>query len=220
MARSDGAANALTVVRVFQILTLIPCWAILAALVSVYNRNNDVAPAAILCLFIVALLASVWAVCILITQLRARNTALWMAVGDIIIMAALIAGVILITNITTTRCVPYVAQTVAYTTTGEKVWTTNNVAMDPMWGQTNRCDLAKAALGLGIANIILFFILAILSIVVYKQNKQEDEELAREKVYTRRGSASYSSRSPSHRRHRHRHRDPRSEEYIIEERIV
>lgn len=222
MAASDGTRNGLTVVRVFQILTLICCWGILAALVNVYNSNHIVAPAAILCLFVVAILASIWAFCILITQLRARNTALWMAVFDILFMAALIAGVILLSNVTTSRCIGYQSTTVIYDkVTGAEIWKSQDANGNTMWNsQNNHCDLAKAALGLGIANIILFFISAILSIIVYQQNKREDEALFREKVYTRRESAQYVGRSPSHRRHRHRHRDPRTGEYIVEERTV
>ncbi|KAH8152629.1 uncharacterized protein LAJ45_03470 [Morchella importuna] len=235
MAKSTGTSTALTIVRVFQILTLIACWGILAALVNIYSSNGAAAPAGVLCLFIVALLASIWAFCVLLTQARARNTAYWMAAGDIILLAALIAGVVLISRITS-RC----KQQVAYATSGDgtKVYpTTTTVAAgssDPVWHGHN-CDLAKAAMGLGIANIVLFFISAILAALVVVQNRREDEELVREKIYTeattRRGSGSVGyvesersgrSRSRSRsRRHRHRHRSPRSGEYIIhEERIV
>ncbi|KAH0610650.1 uncharacterized protein H6S33_012177 [Morchella sextelata] len=235
MAKSTGTSTALTIVRVFQILTLIACWGILAALVNVYNSRGTVAPAGVLTLFIVALLASIWAFCVVLTQARARNTAYWMTAGDVILLAALIAGVVLISKITSSRCnAPQ--QQVVYATSadGTKVYPTtvssaNN--SDPVWSGHN-CDLAKAAMGLGIANIILFFISAILAAVVVVQNKQEDEELVREKIYTastrsggmRGGSGAYVERSERSRscsrRHRHRHGSPRSGEYIIEERIV
>lgn len=233
MAKSTGTSTALTIVRVFQILTLIACWGILAALVNIYSSNGAAVPAGILCLFIVALLASIWAFCVVLTQARARNTAYWMTAGDIILLAALIAGVVLISKIISRCNAP--TQQVVYATSadGTKVYPTTVAgggSTDPVWHGQN-CDLAKAAMGLGIANIILFFISAILAALVVVQNRQEDEELVREKIYTgatRRGSGSVgyveserSSRSRSRsRRHRHRHHSPRSGEYIIEERIV
>ncbi|KAI5838814.1 hypothetical protein DFP73DRAFT_247578 [Morchella snyderi] len=245
MAKSTGTSTALTIVRVFQILTLIACWGILAALVNVYSSNGAAAPAGVLCLFIVALLASIWAFCVVVTQARARNTAFWMTAGDVILLAALIAGVVLIANIISSRCNALQQQQIVYTTSadGTKVYTTaaatpvvgaDSNTVDPVWHGHN-CDLAKAAMGLGIANIILFFISAVLAALVVVQNRKEDEELVREKIYTasmggtgRRGSGSVGyverserSRSRSRgRRHRHRHHSPRSGEYIIEERIV
>lgn len=216
MAASDGIDHALTAVQIFQILTLTPCWAILAVLVAAYNNNHVVAPAAILCLFIVALLASIWAFCVLITQVRAHNTALWMAFWDIIFMAALIAGVVLLSNITTIQCTGYLTQiTVIYDrVTGKEVWRSQDVD-----GNSSHCSLAKVALGLGIANVILFFISAVLSALIYQRNTEEDETIVREEIYTRYGTQ-YRGRSPSHRRHRYRHRGPMTGEYIPEENVV
>lgn len=209
MATGDGVDQVLTAVRILQILTLIPCWAILAALVAAFANNHVVAPAAILCLFTVALLASIWAFCVLITQIRAHNTALWMAFWDVAFMAALIAGVVLLANITTTQCTGYLTQiTVTYDrATGSEVWRSQDLD-----GDSSHCSLAKVALGFGIVNILLFFISAILSAMIYQRNRQEDESIIREEIYTR-----DASRPPSHRRHRYRHRDPRTGEYTFEE---
>lgn len=128
-------------------------------------------------------------------------------------MAALIAGAPLLSNVTTTmQCTGYLMQvTVIYDrVTGAEVWRSQDLN-----GDSSYCRLAKAAFALDIVNIILFFISAILSTVVYQQNKIEDEEIAREEIYNRRGIV---GRPPSHRRHRYRHRDPRTGEHIIEER--
>lgn len=211
MATTDVIDYALIAVRILQILTLAPCWAILAALVAAFTSNHVVAPAAILCLFIVTLLASIWSFCILITQIRAHNTAPWMAFWDIALMAALIAGVVLLANITTTQCTGYLTQiTVTYDReTGEEVWRSQDLD-----GNSSHCNLAKVAFGFGIVNILLFFISALLSAMIYQRNRQEDESTAREEIYTRQDPGW----TPSHRRHRYRHRDPRTGEYIFEER--
>ncbi|CUS08247.1 unnamed protein product [Tuber aestivum] len=219
MAEDSEADSAHTVFRVIQVLTLIPCWAILAALIDVYNKNGSAPPSGILCLFIVALLASIWSFCVLITAMRARNTALWMSFFDICFMAALIAGVVLLSNIANAECVVAHVVSVIYTTDGRKVWQSEGNSDgsdddDGIWQNNDNCSLVKAAWGLGITNIILFFITAILAAVVYKRNEEEDSVVGG--VYTTRAADPYAHRP---RRHRHRHRSPRTGEYIIEERV-
>ncbi|KAG0642585.1 hypothetical protein HOY80DRAFT_607922 [Tuber brumale] len=215
MAQSNEAESAHLAFRIIQILTLIPCWAILAALINVYNKSGVVAPSGILCLFVVALLASVWSFCVLIAAMLARNTALWMSFFDICFMAALIAGVALLSNIANAECVVAHVTSVIYTTDGQKVWQSGGNSGHGIWNDDNNCSLAKVAWGLGITNIILFFITAILAGVVYKRNEEEDSVV--EKVYTTRAVADPYTHRP--RRHRHRHRSPRTGEYIVEERI-
>lgn len=215
----DQASSAHIIFRTLQVLTLIPCWAILAALINVWNKNGVAPPPGIVCLFVVALLASIWSFCVLITAMRARNTALWMTLFDIGFFAALIAGVVLLSNIANVECVVAPVTGVIYTSDGEKIWPSgvnvNNDWNHRVWGNNHNCSLAKAAWGLGIINIILFFITAILAATVYKQNEEEDQMV--EKVYTTRAADPYTQRHP--RRHRHRHRSPRTGEYIVEERI-
>lgn len=215
----DQASSAHIIFRALQVLTLIPCWAILAALINVWNKNGVAPPPGIVCLFVVALLASIWSFCVLITTMRARNTALWMTLFDIGFFAALIAGVVLLSNIANVECVVAPVTGVIYTSDGEKIWpngvNVNNNWNTRIWSNNHNCSLAKAAWGLGITNIILFFITAILAAIVYKQNEEEDELV--EKVYTTRAADPYAQRHS--RRHRHRHRSPRTGEYIVEERI-
>ncbi|RPA97241.1 hypothetical protein L873DRAFT_1691670 [Choiromyces venosus 120613-1] len=216
MVESDGAGNAHTAFRILQVLTLIPCWAILATLVDVYNKSDAVPPAGILSLFIVALLASIWSFCVLLAAMRARNTALWMTFFDFCFMAALIAGVVLLSDIVIAKCVVAPVASVIYTTEGQKVWqSSGNPDNNGVWGDNDNCSLAEAAWGLGITNIILFFITAILAAVVYKQNWDEDRVV--EKVYTTRAAADPYIHRP--RRHRHRYRSPRTGGYIVEERV-
>jgi hypothetical protein len=213
----NPALSAHTVFRTIQVLTLIPCWATLAALIDVYNRRNAIPPAGIITLFIVALLASIWSFCILIAAVRARNTALWIAFFDICFMGALIAGVVLLANIANVTCIAAPITGVVYASDGEKIYQagiTNGAGADPVWRNGGRCALAKAAWGLGITNVILFFITAILAVVAYKKNEEEDS--MRDKVYV--VDPPYTG-SHSPRRHRHRHRSPRSGEYIVEERF-
>ena len=162
MARNnsnDGIGNAHTATRVLQVLTLIPAWALLAAVIAHYNRNDALTPGTIYFLFIVTLLASVWSFCILITYLRAKNTALWMHVFDILAMILLIAAVIIAPTPDTVN-----SYTKDYTSDFIKRQTIQDSDQDTyrqLYGEI------KAALGLAIANIFLFFISAILTLLVY-----------------------------------------------------
>ena len=74
------------VLWLFQILMLILARALLAAVIDYYNRNGTKTPRAIIFLFVVTLLASVWAFCVLVTSIRVRNT-LWISFFDIVAMA-------------------------------------------------------------------------------------------------------------------------------------
>lgn len=200
---NDGAYNGHNIVRLLQVLTLIPAWALMAAVVSWYNSHENRTPGSVITLFVATLLASVWAFCILIAALRARNTALWIAFWDIVAMGLLIAGVAVTSDLVNNQCTAAAAVTTTTNTTvvyetadGQRVAgrpalaTNTNDNDDDFWDDLNNCNLIKAAWILAIINIVLFFISAILAVVVYRQNEQEAanrvvvEEPIVEKVYT------------------------------------
>jgi len=233
----EGASTAHTVFRVLQVLTLVPAWALMAAIVSWYNENTVKQPGGVLALFIITILASVWSFCILIATARARNTALWITFWDIVAMAALIAAVATCSNIANYECsaVSQNSQQTIYIVDGRQV-SSNSVQIkqdtdddDQLWDNPDYCNLIKAAWGLGIANIIMFFITAILAAVIYKQNQKPKDEttiyvderspapIVHEKVYTedypRRPRRSHRSSRSSHS---HRSR-PRSRTYVVDD---
>ncbi|KAI5856027.1 hypothetical protein BZA05DRAFT_429081 [Tricharina praecox] len=234
---NEGAGQAHTVFRVLQILTLIPAWALMAAVTRRYNGNNIDTPGGVLTLFIVTLLASVWSFCILIAVLRAGNTALWIAFWDIVAMGALIAGVATTSNIANYECNAVgqsTTQTVFITSDGQRITAVpTGTATDnrtDFSDNPNNCNLIKAAWGLAIANIIMFFITAILAVVVCKQNEQEMEKNRTvviedapvvEKVYT--DPAGYPERPRrarrSHGHHSRSSRSPRPRSYVYDERL-
>lgn len=176
----DGNGTAHTIFRVIQVLTLIPAWAVLAAVIDHYNRNNAQTPGSIIFLFVVTLLASVWSFCVLITFLRARNTALWMTFFDIVAMALLIAAVVVLSNIANVDCVAVRVNEVQYNLTGvnsnQAWWNTRRLAKrdetDGPYTYRQHCGEIKAAWGLAIANIIFFFITAILAALIYRENQE------------------------------------------------
>ncbi|TGZ76327.1 hypothetical protein EX30DRAFT_324836, partial [Ascodesmis nigricans] len=173
----DGTYNAHTVIRVLQVLTLIPAWALMAAIIDWYN-NKVKTPGGVMALFIITLIASVWAFCILLAVLRARNTALWITFWDLVAMGALIAAVATTANIANYECTaaPTTSETVYITPEGQRI-SRQNIAIlndeddEELWNHPDYCNLLKAAWGLAIANIIMFFVTAILAGVIWKQNK-------------------------------------------------
>jgi hypothetical protein len=234
----EGASQAHTVFRVLQILTLIPAWALIAAIVHWYNSNTVGAPGGVLCLFIVTLLASVWAFCILVATQRAGNTSLSIAFTDVIAMAALIAAVATTSNIANYECntVAVNTQMVYITSTGERI-TMDDVAVDnrdrsktdDIWDHPDYCNLIKGAWGLAIANIIMFFITAILSVVICRQNDELKEAfiveqrapppVIREKFYADDYPRRPRRAARSHRSSRSTRSRPRSQAYIIDDAV-
>ncbi|RPB18816.1 hypothetical protein L211DRAFT_843263 [Terfezia boudieri ATCC MYA-4762] len=169
---NDATGITHIIFRIIQILTLIPAWAVLAAVIEHYNRNNAKTPGAILFLFVVAILASVWAFCVLVTFLRAHNTALWMTFFDVVAMALLIAAVVVVmTNFVNVACIDEVTtpeyQSSRYYTAADEDWWNRQFPST----YRDHCGKVKAAWGLAIANIIFFFITAFLTAIIYIQNQ-------------------------------------------------
>jgi len=231
---NQGATQAHHILRILQVLTLIPAWALMAAAVSWYNSHNIDTHGGVLTLFIVTLLASIWAFCILIAVLRARNTALWITFWDIIAMGALIAGVATTSNIANYQCNAVGATTTTSATTYYITENNQRIAVNPVNTTTaanngndfaddaNNCNMIKAAWGLAIANIIMFFITAILAVVIYRQNMEEDQ---RDVIVEERRSPIVEKvyepelERPRRARRHHRERRPSRGGYYYEERV-
>lgn len=117
----------------------------------------------ILCLFIVAILLTVWSFCILITYLQAMNVSYLMAFFDFLGLIALIVAVALLSNVVENECVNIglisrIAGTnnVAYL----QYLQSNSIGQVSGANYDQYCKLIKAAWGLGIANILFFFLTA------------------------------------------------------------
>ena len=226
-----GASSLHGLLRVIQVLMLIPAWALLAAIVDHYNRKDTKTPGAITFLFVVALLASVWAFCVLITTVRARNTALWMSFFDIVAMALLIAAVVVLSDIANADCVAVTwsssvdsgsisggSSAATDYSQEEKWWNTRVLRRDDLnvsgaFTYRQHCVEVKTAWGLAIANIILFFFTALLAAAIYFENN--DSLLlpvtTREKAIIHDDHAAAAGvpppgPGPGHYHHEHRHR--------------
>ncbi|KAH9822878.1 hypothetical protein Tdes44962_MAKER00706 [Teratosphaeria destructans] len=131
--------------RIFEILTLVPIVGMLGYFVHYFNSHNLLTPTYVLVLFIVSVIALAWAVFTTIDYLRARHDAFFVALFDLGLVGALIAGVYYLRRVAGAHC----SNASAGRTPGGFYISVN----------TNKdCDMLKASFALGIINIIAFFI--------------------------------------------------------------
>ncbi|RMY23002.1 hypothetical protein D0867_02344 [Hortaea werneckii] len=131
--------------RIFEIIILIPIMGMLAWFVHQYVEANQLTPATILVMFIVSVIALAWAVFTTIDYLRARHDAFFVALFDLGLVGALIAGVYYLRGPGTTDCNSFstgIAGTVVYL----------NLNIN------KTCTMLKASFALGIIAIIAFFV--------------------------------------------------------------
>lgn len=114
-------------------------------------------PTYILVLFITSVLAAVWAVATVITYLRARHSALFVALVDLAFVGALIAGVYELRGIANANCSNFSSGSF-YISLGPFGY--YGVEDGSHWALdiNKSCAMLKACFALGIMNIIFFFI--------------------------------------------------------------
>jgi len=172
--------------RIFEIITLIPVVAMLGWFVHQYVKVNALTPDYVLILFIVAVIALAWAIFTTIDYLRARHDALFVALFDLAIVGALIAGVYYLRFIGNANC-------------------TNGSAGHINGGfyisvNTNKqCAMLKASFAFGIINIVAFFVTFLLALLVHRHHRDDDKVVVKREYRT----------SNHHSRHRSSSRDYR-----------
>ncbi|CAK4034971.1 hypothetical protein DOTSEDRAFT_76590 [Lecanosticta acicola] len=175
--------------RLFEILTLAPIVGMLGWFVSQFNDANQLTPNYILVLFIVSVLALAWAIFTLISYLRARHDALFVALVDLGFVGALIAGVVVLRGIAGASCSNFGA----------------SINIDGIRGNSSiyyhldkTCALLKASFALGIIDIIAFFVTFLLALLVHHHHRDDDRVIVkREYHHSRHGHRRSSSRARS-----------------------
>ena len=117
----------------------------LAWFVHQYVEANQLTPATVLVMFIVSVIALAWAVFTTIDYLRARHDAFFVALFDLGLVGALIAGVYYLRGPGTTDCNNFSAGIA-----GTVVYLNLNI--------NKTCTMLKASFALGIIAIIAFFV--------------------------------------------------------------
>lgn len=90
--------------RVMEIITLIPTLGMLAYFVDIYNDRNWLTPRSILILFIVSVLGAAWAVGTLFLYTRAKHSAGFVALVDLLFVGAFIGAVYELRDIADADC--------------------------------------------------------------------------------------------------------------------
>lgn len=143
--------------RIFEIIITIPILGMLAYFVHGYVVSNQLTPTFILVMFIVSVLAAVWAIATLFDYVRTRHHGLFVALVDLAFVGAFIAAVYELRGIANANCTNFTAGSIYvnlgpfgyYGKTSNSKWSLD----------TNKtCDMLKASFALGIIDIIAFFI--------------------------------------------------------------
>jgi hypothetical protein len=151
-----------TALRLLEIVTLIPIWGILAWFVNAYPLANLPIPEAVLELFIVAILGTVYCFFTFLIFRRWGFTPLYVAILDLGFFGALIAGVVLLApSVRNTNCVDVFGPQVFVTSSGQEVVSGPGVAFN------EQCLMMKSVWALAIVDIILFFFTAVAALQIW-----------------------------------------------------
>ncbi|KAK5448208.1 hypothetical protein LTS15_009233 [Exophiala xenobiotica] len=192
-----------SLVRFWEIITLIPVIGMLAWFVSGFNDNNQLTPGFILVLFIVSILACAWAIATLLRLGSTRRSALFVAFIDLCFVGAFIAAVYELRRIGDVNCNNFSSGSI-YINLGPFGYYGRNSGSSWAIHLNKNCSMLKASWVLGIINIIFFFWTFILALFLHRhERKVVVKEVRRTSRHSsRRGhSRSGSRRSSSRRRY-------------------
>jgi hypothetical protein len=170
----------------------------LSYFVNIYNSNDQLTPTSILVLFIVSVLAAVWAIATIFTYHRSRENSHFVAFIDLCFVGAFIAGSYYLRFIQNDNCASlttdsYSASLGIY---GQINYNGYGVTVD------KACAMLKACWVFGIMNCIFFFFTSFLAYSVGNKHGRKETYVTETRY---RSSGGHSRRSGSHRSHRSSH---------------
>ncbi|KAI1914946.1 hypothetical protein LOZ12_003443 [Ophidiomyces ophidiicola] len=191
--------------RVGQLITLIPPIGMLAWFVDGFVKANMLTPTYILVMFIVTVLAGVWALETLVRFSSTKRSAIFVAFVDLCFFGAFVAAVYLLRGIIDENCnnfyrSPFLATLGPFGFWGQR--SGNPLSQDPK----KVCSMLKATFAFGILNTMSFFFTAVFAYFMF------NHELTHGGKRSRRGS--HSSRRERHH-HRHRSSSARRTDYHV-----
>jgi hypothetical protein len=192
-------AAAFTATRALQVLVGIPIIGMIAFFVHPYVHSRSAVPGRLLAFFIISILSTVWALATLYQFRKLRNvTGPLIAIVDLLFMGAWIACVILYRGLSNANCghlsVPIGIQLGDKNYSGGKGFGYN---------LNKQCAMYKSAWALSIVEIILFFITAVLSYLLWKNYKRGTTVTT--KSHGRRSGSTSEYSTHRHGRHRSSH---------------
>ncbi|KFX88712.1 hypothetical protein O988_08929 [Pseudogymnoascus sp. VKM F-3808] len=146
--------------RFSQIFTLIPAVGMLSWFIHLYVTANALTPDAILVLFIVVVLAVVWAIGTLFTYHRSKNNARFVALIDLAFVGAFIGGIYTLRGISGDNCTGLSnpqSYTATFTLLGSASFGGYGIPL------SKTCAMLKASWALSIMNCLFFFFTSMLA---------------------------------------------------------
>ncbi|MCJ1247428.1 hypothetical protein MMC30_004642 [Trapelia coarctata] len=202
--------------RILEVVTLIPTLGMLAYFVNGYINANALTPNYILVLFIVSVLAAVWAIATLLRRDSTRRSAAFVALIDLAFVGAFIAGVYELRGISSQNCSNAsggLTSSGGVAASGDTVYISPlSINYTPFSLDVNKtCSMLKASFAFGIMNCIFFFVTFVMAYFMHRHERgvvvEKTETVRRRSHESRRGH----SRSGSHRRSS---RDSRRQYYV------
>ncbi|KAA6407474.1 MAG: hypothetical protein FRX48_08717 [Lasallia pustulata] len=197
------------IVRLFELITLIPTLGMLAYFVHGFVSANQLTPEYILLLFITSVLAAAWALATVLRRRSTRESAIFVALVDLAFVGTFIAAVYELRGIASANCSNFTAGSF-YLSLGPFGYIGRS-SNSPLALNVNKtCAMLKASFAFGIINIILFFTTFMLALFMHRR---ERDVVVKETVVRRRSHDSRRghSRSGGHRRSS---RDSRRQYYV------
>lgn len=154
-----------TLVRVLQILLLLPMVGMLGYFIDPYVQNKTTAPDWLMLMFIISVIGAAWCILTLFQFHRSYIHSLFVLVIDIAFFACFIAGVVLMDFVKDYDCVD------ASVPVGVQIGD-NNYSAGDRWSFSAKknCIMLKVSWVFGIINIILFFVTAVFAWQLHRRS--------------------------------------------------
>lgn len=170
-----------------------------AYFVNIYNSANQLTPPSILVLFIVSVLASVYALFTLFRIASVRRNGFFVGFLDLCFMGAFIAGVYELRGIAGQNCVT--TNGGFTTTTGSNSITFSYSDFDITADKV--CSMLKACFALGIIQCIIFPITALIAWSMHHRGEVTEKEVYRSRSRSHGSRRGHSRRRSSSQTRRH-----------------
>jgi len=195
--------------RLMEIITLIPVVGMLSYFVHAYTVSNSLTPTSILVLFIVAVLAAVWAIGTLFLYARAKHSAKFVAFVDLLFIGAFIGGVYCLRGISNQSCSNFTAGSF-YIDLGPLGYIGRSSGNKWSFNTSKNCAMLKASFAFGIMNCIFFALTFLFALLVHHHHRDDRVVVKRETHSSRHTHRGHSSRSP-----RRSHHSSRRSHYVV-----
>ncbi|KAL9126052.1 MAG: hypothetical protein Q9217_004830 [Psora testacea] len=154
----------------------------LAYFVDRYTKANQLTPSYILTLFIVSVLAAVWAIMTVVRRKSRDESSRFVAFVDLCFVGAFIAGVYELRQIANANCSNFSVNSNFNVSLGFNGVDSNGLFR----GNINKtCAMLKASFAFGIMNCIFFFFTSFLLLFMHKDHNR-DRAVEKREVYSSR----------------------------------